>query len=432
MHLSEISIVADDLNLKSRGGVISNVYRSTGGTLIKLFGSDLKGIYFNTKEKVIFPVSDISKYVREPLSKVEEGLRSNLTGKIKEVSVLEKLGKVVSIKTGSKELIVPLFGGKSVFIKDFQGNVLWQENNDTDLNVLQNEMKYFQPAAQSGEEFELLFFKAMKEKEEGWKTAFLEKKIDSLNKLKSKLEAELKEHKKKSIEFFKTAEIIKANLYQIENGKRMKSLNLPDYSGSCIDILLDPSKTVIENLDVFFHKAAKHKKGIAHVSKRLELLYDELMSVEKGDIEIPPDYGDPNSGIKKKKSRHVPYHKYCSSTGRIYLVGKGAKDNDELTFKVASVHDMWFHAKDMSGSHVIMHCGKNEKVRKEDIKNGGILALYYSKAKQELKGEVWVTFRKNIVKKKGMAPGKVVVRKGEVKYFSAQKFPENLKKTEQF
>jgi len=431
MHLSEISIIAKHLDTNTRGAIISNIYRSNGGTLLKLFGSEIKGIYFNTKEKVIFPVSNISLFEREPLSRVEEGLRANLTGRILQICLLEEYGKVIAVKTFSNVLFVPLFGGRGIFIHDNSDKVVWSENKHQPLLKLETPLKHIPPDIENPELYETVFLKSIEEKEKKQLDDYIENKLKSLLKLKYNLETQLEECNIKSSEFFDKAQILKANLYQLDGNSRKSSVEVYDNSLKIIEIDLKPDITIIENLNLFYKKAGKFKKGISHTSSRLESTILEIEEINAGTYCQNIPKGQISANKSNKKETHNPAHQYKSASGRVFFVGKGSKDNDVLTFKIASPHDLWFHAKDQSGSHVIMKIDKNEKPSKDDIFNGSVLALYYSKLKKSLSGEVWVTRRKNIQKKKGMPPGKVLIKKGEVINVSAEKLPEKLIKTEQ-
>ncbi len=427
MHLSELTIVVKHLEAEAKGAIISNIYRSFGGTLIKFFGSKTKGLYFNTKKNVLFPVNDLSLYKKEPISRTEEGLRSNFKGKISHIHILEEYGKVIEISTFSVNLVVPLFGGNSIYISDRSGNIIWREKRILQLKPIEKPMEYIAPETENAVEFETLFFQKLKEKEILYKESFIKKRLSSLQKLKKKLEKQLDVYKEDSVKLFILAEALKANLYKIDGNSRKDSVRIIDLSGKESNIVLNPEITVIENLQSFYRRSAKFKKGIDAVKERLKTIDSEAKNLQDGNIEIDMSEHKVQK-TKTKKEVHKEYHEYKSLSGRIFFVGKKAQDNDVLTFKIASPHDIWFHAKDQSGSHVIMKTGKNENISEDDIYNGALLALYYSKAKKTLKGEVWIAHRKNIIKRKGMPPGKVDIKKGEVKYISAEKMPETLKK----
>lgn len=100
--------------------------------------------------------------------------------------------------------------------------------------------------------------------------------------------------------------------------------------------------------------------------------------------------------------------RYRSSDGYEILVGRAAKDNDQLTFKVARAHDLWLHAADYPGSHVIVrNPARGEDVPHRTIIEAAQLAAYFSQAKRDAKVSVHYTPRKFLSKPKGAAPGLV-------------------------
>ena len=430
MHLSEITLVSEFIDKKAKGAFINNIYRSNGGVLIKLYGVELEGIYLNTSKKVFFPVSDIKTYQRQTITRIEEGIRANFTGRVKSVYVKKELGKVVCIETISRKLFVPLFGKSRIYLADEEGNVIWKENEKEDFPEKMNqEMKYIEPASADPFYYEKTFFSEIKEAVEGLKQQEFLRKRKKLRKLLKKLKEEL--FSKDDIEKrnSKNAAMIKNNLYLFDANSRKKELEVPDNGGQQIQVELDPKLTVIENMEKFFRSAKKLKAGRDHLVKRIEFISKELSDLKIDDISV--EMREKGSRKNRKQQKHVPYHRFETDKGRVFLVGKDAKDNDELTFKVASMHDLWFHAKDHAGSHVIMKMKRNEKVQADDLLTGCMLALKYSKARKDMSGEVWYTRRKNLTKKKGMAAGKVVIKSGRSKYIRNGKLSDKVKKVDQ-
>ena len=100
--------------------------------------------------------------------------------------------------------------------------------------------------------------------------------------------------------------------------------------------------------------------------------------------------------------------RYRSSDGYEILVGRAAKDNDQLTFKVARSHDLWLHAADYPGSHVIVrNPSRGEDVPHRTVIEAAQLAAHFSQAKRDAKVSVHYTPRKFLSKPKGSAPGLV-------------------------
>jgi predicted ribosome quality control (RQC) complex YloA/Tae2 family protein len=423
MYLSDLVQVSEYTNNNASGAIISGFYRSYGGTVIKLYGKSISGIYFNLKEKVLFPVSDMSRFKKEPLTRLEEGLRANVSGRINGVFALIEYGKVVKIELFDCSLIIPLFRNKTVRIINNDGSVKWMGRNEEPLELLEIPMKEFPVQSDDPFFYELDFIDKIREKEEIEQQKIIEKKRVKLISGIEILHKRIADHVADIEKYSTYASLIKANLFSMNPAQKKESVKLTDFSGSEIIIELDPAKTVAENMNRFFIKVKKAKSGVAHTEKRIEVAKAELENIEN-------TYKKPTVQKKRTQNVHKPYHEFRSSGGSVFLVGKEAKDNDELTFKISSPHDIWFHAKDYHGSHVILKMKKGDLPKSDDILNGCILAILYSKAKKGLSGEVWFTERKNVTKKKGMPAGTVLFKNGRSKYISNAIIPENLIKTE--
>src|SRR5258706_11583576 len=108
--------------------------------------------------------------------------------------------------------------------------------------------------------------------------------------------------------------------------------------------------------------------------------------------------------------------------GRVVLVGKGARENDELTFDVASPEDFWFHVADYSGSHVVVRNPRKEQDLEEAVLlKAAQLAAYFSQARNSSKVEVHYTKRKHVSKPRRAKPG--LVRLNEFKSIKVE--PKN-------
>ena len=90
-------------------------------------------------------------------------------------------------------------------------------------------------------------------------------------------------------------------------------------------------------------------------------------------------------------------------------MGRNARENEALTFKMARSDDLWLHARGTPGSHVVVRLEKGANPLPETIKDAATLALQYSDLKNSGKGEVIYTKRKWVRKVKGQTPGTVTV-----------------------
>ena len=427
MYLSDTIQVVDFLNKFSSNSLVTAVSRSRGGTLIKLYGSsEIAGFFFHLKEKIIIPVKTPGAFPKEPVTRLEEGLRSNFFGKITAFSVMKEYGKVVKIETGNIDLIIPLFAGKSVVIQDKSGKELWRDKKDNGLNLLEKPMKDFPLTFEDPLFWESWFIeRSDKEREEEKRRKFEEKRSRILSAINIVRE-DIKKHEENLAKFSGFAALLKANLWKFDSSEHKNSVILSDYENKEKEIKLDPAKTLLQNMERFFANIKKAKNGIENSGKRLAALSAELEKISSAD-ELPEE---PKSVFrqKKKQNEHIPYHEFHAANGRVFLVGKEEKDNDELTFKVALPHDLWFHAKDYHGSHVIMRMKKGEEPKQQDILTACALAILYSKAKKGRCGEVWYTARKNVTKHKGMAAGLVNFKNAKVIYMKDAAMPEGLVK----
>jgi predicted ribosome quality control (RQC) complex YloA/Tae2 family protein len=109
----------------------------------------------------------------------------------------------------------------------------------------------------------------------------------------------------------------------------------------------------------------------------------------------------------------MPFRQF-ECDGFLIWVGKSAANNDELTLRHSHKNDLWLHAKDVTGSHVLVKWKAGKEFPKKVIERAAQLAAYYSK----LKGSGWVpvsyTLKKFVRKPKGSEPGQVLVDKEEV------------------
>jgi predicted ribosome quality control (RQC) complex YloA/Tae2 family protein len=96
-----------------------------------------------------------------------------------------------------------------------------------------------------------------------------------------------------------------------------------------------------------------------------------------------------------------------SADGFEILVGRTANDNDHLTFKIARPNDLWLHAGDYGGSHVVVRNATRKEVPQRTLIEAAQLAAYFSQAKKNPKADVHYTERKFVSKIKGAKPGLV-------------------------
>jgi len=142
------------------------------------------------------------------------------------------------------------------------------------------------------------------------------------------------------------------------------------------------------------------------ISTALDIALQEEDLVQIKEELTESGYIKRKGGGKKAKITSKPFH-YQSSDGYDIFVGKNNYQNDELSFKIATGNDWWFHAKGMPGSHVIVKAN-NEELPDKVFEEAGRLAGYYSKGRDNEKIEIDYLQKKNLKKPSGAAPGFVV------------------------
>ncbi len=223
------------------------------------------------------------------------------------------------------------------------------------------------------------------------------------------------------------AELLSANIYQLESGlKSIRLLNYYDENGGEINIALNPGFTPSQNIQRYYKLYAKAKNAETEVSNQLKHTKEDLEYIKStlAFAESAANESDLNairaelaeqgflkrvSAKKKQKKESIskPMH-FVSCDGFDIYVGKNNTQNDYLTLKFANSMDLWFHTKQIHGSHTIIKLGQNKDVPDSTIEEAAGLAAYYSKARASSKVPVDYTRIKNVKKPNGAKPGMVI------------------------
>ncbi len=232
-------------------------------------------------------------------------------------------------------------------------------------------------------------------------------------------------------------ELIKANLYAIESGSKCVSLqNYYDENSSEITIPLDPALSPAANADRYFKEYKKSYTAEKMLKKLIEedrndlAYYDSVLDSlsraqslsELGEIREELALSGlirTDKKVKPKKETNN-FREYTSPAGNKILVGKNNRQNDLLTLKVASKNDLWFHTKNIPGSHTVLIC--NTHPTEEEIIFTAKIAAYHSKAQNSSGVPVDCTLIKFIKKPSGAKPGMVIYSGEKTLYVT----PENL------
>ena len=218
-------------------------------------------------------------------------------------------------------------------------------------------------------------------------------------------------------------ELLQAYGYSIEAGAKYAEVENYYDNNALIKIPLDETLSALDNSKKYFEKYGKLKRTTEALESLIietKAQIDHLESIQNA-LEIATSSDDlvqikeelaefgfikKNRGAKKEKTKSKPFH-YRSASGYDIFVGKNNYQNDELSFKVATGNDWWFHAKGMPGSHVIVK-SNNEELPDSVFEEAGRLAGFYSKGRENEKIEIDYLQKKNLKKPSGAAPGFVV------------------------
>jgi len=228
-------------------------------------------------------------------------------------------------------------------------------------------------------------------------------------------------------------ELVLANLYHLEKG--MNAIVVDNYyvdPNEKIELQLDIRLTPTENAQKFFKKYNKLKTAQTEVVKQLEETKNEVAYLEQVLINLENTTDNSNleeirlelseagilkvrkQGKKQQKIKSKPHH-YRSTEGFDIYVGKNNLQNDQLTLKTASKSDMWFHTKDIPGSHVIIKA-EGKDIPDETLLLAAKLAAYHSKGKDSSQVPVDYTRVKHVSKPSGAKPGMVIYVKNQTLY----------------
>ena len=219
------------------------------------------------------------------------------------------------------------------------------------------------------------------------------------------------------------ADLIMANLHNITPGT--ESISVDDFHnpGNAVTIRLKKELTPQRNAEAFYMKEKHRAIELRTLHETIARKEDELSSLQQQEKELLAA-GDRSalkpfsaSLAKQTKGKDLlqsqPFREFVWKGYRIW-VGKNAKANDELTLHNTFKEDLWLHARDVAGSHVVIKHQAGKPFPKDVIEHAASLAAFFSKRKNETLCPVAMTQAKHVRKRKGAPAGEVVVEREEV------------------
>lgn len=237
-------------------------------------------------------------------------------------------------------------------------------------------------------------------------------------------------------------ELLTANLHDIKKGDTIANI-VNYYDNSMVNIKLDPKVSPSENAQAYFKKYGKAMNTIKEKQPMIDSVNDEILYIDTvidhlnraTEMRQIEDIKEELIGegyfrirLSKNKTRRSKASKSSVSNGKInnplvfnldsgrkIIVGRNNKENDVLSLKMSAKSDIWFHTKDIPGSHVVLqtHGLKLAEIEKnfpEEIKTAASIAAYHSKGKSSENVPVDYTEIKYVRKPNGAKPGMVIFK----------------------
>ncbi|MCK4632295.1 MAG: DUF814 domain-containing protein [candidate division Zixibacteria bacterium] len=224
----------------------------------------------------------------------------------------------------------------------------------------------------------------------------------------------------------RTGELIQINIASITKGQTEVVLeNIYTEPHEQITVRLNPALSPAENAEAYFRKYRKGRDGLELLKRRLEITQGELEQLQTMESSLVDNFQSareqyrqeidallPHERGSREVPSRLPYKVHTLSTGLTVFVGRDGSDNDRTTFEFARPHELWFHAQQCAGSHVVMkHPSKSFEPSKREIEEAAALAAYYSKARKNKLVPVIYTQRKYVRKPRKAKPGLVTVER---------------------
>lgn len=371
------------------------------------------------------------------ISKVFMGVSNQLSKEI--INSLNTELSLENLKNIYKE--IELFFNK-VNNKDFSFFITLEDNNLKDFfpinlpSLEEDNKKYFPSPSKT-----LEYYYSEKDKSDRLnnKSSSLLKLVNNnLERCHKKMEL-LKDNLEKCKKAYKYriyGELLTANIYNIKQGD--ESIDVVNYyseDSEIINIKLDPTKTPSANIQNYFKRYSKLKKSKEYSLEQIKITEDEILYLNSvlTNIKNTEDYASIEEikkelmdahylkfkkNVRKKETKSKPMH-FISSEGIHIYVGKNNIENDYLTLKFADKRDLWFHTKDIPGSHVILKTLGD--FTEKTLNEAANLAAFYSKGRDSSKVPVDYTEVKNVHKPNGAKPGMVIYEKNKTIFITPEK-----------
>lgn len=248
--------------------------------------------------------------------------------------------------------------------------------------------------------------------------AALEERLQRVRRRADRLHTEAEEGPAKAAALRRRADLLMAQLHRVSKGD--VQIALDDFEGGSVALELDPTLGPADNAQALYDRARKRERAAARLPERvreavaegsrLESLIEAIDAGRAQPAEVQRWLADvrPAEGPAGEVAR-LPYRRFRSSGGLEIRVGRAGRSNDELTFHHATPDDIWLHARDTAGAHVILRWSDRvQNPPQRDLLEAATLAALHSRARTSATVPVDWTRRKHVRKPRKAPPGAVL------------------------
>jgi predicted ribosome quality control (RQC) complex YloA/Tae2 family protein len=247
----------------------------------------------------------------------------------------------------------------------------------------------------------------------------LDRRIEQVRRRAERLRAELEEAPARAAALRHRADLLMAQLHRVRKGDAR--VELDDFAGGTLALELDPTRTPVANAQALYDRARKRERAAERLPARVRQDEAETERLERLCAAVEAGTADPaeaarflsdarpREGAGSEEGARVPYRRYRSSGGLEIRVGRTGRANDELTFHHSAPDDIWLHARDAAGAHVILRwADRDRNPPQQDLAEAAVLAALHSRARTSGTVPVDWTRRKHVRKPRKAPPGAVL------------------------
>lgn len=249
--------------------------------------------------------------------------------------------------------------------------------------------------------------------------------------------------------FKERADLLMANLHEWQVG--MNTITLSDFAtGEPVTIPLDPEKNAVQNAQAFYKKHQKLKRSRQAIEPLLQDVQSEIAYLEQIQVAIaqfqhytaPDDldslleireeliqqnYMEATDGRRTSTPEETTsFRRYQTPNGYEVWVGRNNRQNDQLTFRLATDYDLWFHSQEIPGSHVLLRLPAGAAPDDADLQFTANIAAYHSRAAQSEQVPVVYTAPRYVFKPKGAKPGMALYKQETIIWGEPQRVVESV------